>query len=252
MSRKLDINCDLGEGFGNWSFGFDGRMLESISSANIACGFHAGDPLIMRSTVAGCLANGVAVGAHPGLPDLLGFGRRLISVSPDDIFAYWTCQLGALAAFVTQQGGVLGHAKPHGALYQLMAGDAVLAEAALEAMASFDPALRLYFPGPLTPAVAGAVEKFGVDVVEEVYVDLSYGEDGRILVERNKRAVSLDSVRERVRLFVREGRIRTGAGGFIEVGARSICVHSDTPNAIEILDAVLEVFSEEGVEVSTP
>jgi UPF0271 protein len=252
MSRQVDINCDLGEGFGNHSFGFDEQMLKFVSSANIACGFHAGDPLIMESTVAGCLSNGVAIGAHPGLPDLLGFGRRIIGVTPRDMHAYWTYQLGALGAFVKQQGGLLRHAKPHGAMYQLMANDAALAEAALAAMRSFDHDLRLYFPAPLVPAVAGATEKLGVETVQEVYVDLSYDDSGRILVERNKRLVSIDLVRERVRLFLAQRQIRTSSGGVIDVEARSLCVHSDTPNAVEILEAVLEVFAEESVEVSTP
>lgn len=250
--RTLDVNCDLGEGYGNFAFGADEHMLSVVSTANIACGFHAGDPPIMRRTVELCRAENVRIGAHPGLPDLPGFGRRLMAVSENDVYCYWAYQLGALDGFVRQQGATMGHAKPHGAMYQLMATDEKLGTAALRAMMDFDSSLTLYFPGPLTAAMVKAIDSCGVEVVEEVYVDLSYGPDGSILVERNKGAVSVDVVKERVRRFVQDGVVRCVDDSMLPIAATSLCVHSDTANAVEIVDAVIAVLAEEGVEVAAP
>src|ERR671923_836362 len=181
----IDVNVDMGESFGRWSLGDDAALMPYISSANIACGFHAGDPGAMRRTVAAAVEHGLQIGAHPALPDLLGFGRRPMTISPADLTDYCTYQVGALAAFVGAQGGRLRHVKPHGALYAMCSRDPDLAEAVARSIAEVDPDLLLLL---MHEDVLRGPARHGVQVVGEAFVDLDYDADGELMIEPVKTA----------------------------------------------------------------
>jgi 5-oxoprolinase (ATP-hydrolysing) subunit A len=237
----------MGESFGRWSLGDDASLMPYISSANIACGFHAGDPGAMRRTVAAAVEHGLQIGAHVALPDLLGFGRRTMTVSPADLADYCTYQIGALAAFAGAEGGRLGHVKPHGALYAMCAQDAVLMEAVARSIAEVDPALVLL---ALRDDHAAAVERHGVRLATEAFVDLDYGPDGNLLIEAVKQASDPEQVAERAVRVARERKVPTTAGADLDVEARTICLHGDAPNAVEVARAVKERFDREGIAVT--
>ncbi|MDD6877888.1 MAG: LamB/YcsF family protein, partial [Clostridiaceae bacterium] len=177
--KKVDLNCDLGESFGAYTIGLDARVIPHISSANVACGYHAGDPAVMRKTVAMAARAGVAVGAHPGFPDLVGFGRRNMTVSPDEAYEYMLYQLGALSAFAKAAGVRLQHVKPHGALYNMAGKDAALAAAIARAIYDFDPSLILL--GLSGSAMLTEGEKLGLRCAKEVFADRGYNEDGSLV-----------------------------------------------------------------------
>lgn len=178
QALRIDINCDMGEGFGAWSMGNDIELLDHVSSANIACGFHAGDPSTMRRVVAAALHRGVRVGAHPGLPDLQGFGRRVMQVSPAEVYAMVVYQVGALGAFAKAAGGALSHVKAHGALYNMAAKDRALADAIARAVHEVDPRLVLF--GLAGSEMIRAAEALGLPVAAEVFADRSYQDDGSL------------------------------------------------------------------------
>ncbi|MDR0590001.1 MAG: LamB/YcsF family protein [Spirochaetaceae bacterium] len=246
---KIDLNCDLGESFGPWIMGLDGDILPFISSANIACGFHAGDPLVMAKTVKAARDHGVAVGAHPGFPDLSGFGRRDMKVSPGEAAAYVQYQIGALRAFCDARKTSLAHVKPHGALYNMAARDPVLAEAVCRAIAEVDRGLILL-------ALAGsemirAAEKQGLPVAREVFADRAYEEDGS-LVARSKAGALITGEEEaldRVVGMVKEGRVRAVTGKEIALTADSVCVHGDGPQALAFVQKINARFKAEGIAI---
>lgn len=243
---ELDLNVDMGEGFGRWGLGDDAAVMPYVSSASIACGYHAGDPSTMRSTVAEAVRHGLQIGAHVALPDLLGFGRRRMAVSPEEVRDYCTYQIGALAAFVHAEGGRLGHVKPHGALYVMCSDSAELAGAVAAAIAGIDPGLTLLL---LTRDQEDAVASLGVRLVNEAFVDLEYDASGHLVLERTKRAWDPDRVAERALRLVREGRIATAEGADIEVRAPTVCLHGDAPNAVEVARRVRESLEAAGVAV---
>jgi len=246
--RTIDINCDCGESFGNWTLGADAAIVPQVTAANVACGYHAGDPLTMLRTIDLAQAAGTAVGAHPGLPDLQGFGRRRMAISPEEAHAMVLYQAGALKAMLATRGMRLNHVKPHGALYLMLNEDAALAEAVAEAIRAVCPEPRLYWPAPVAGlALPEAAARAGIDVVPEVYFDLGYGGDGRLILERRKAAVDLDLTRRRVRAFLDRGVVATAAGGEIAVAARSICVHGDGPNAAAMLAVIREEAAAAGL-----
>lgn len=229
--KAIDINCDMGESFGAYRLGADRDVMPHITSANIACGFHAGDPLVMKDTVELAHSHQVAVGAHPGLPDLMGFGRRSMAVSPAEVKAYTLYQLGALEAMARAGGTRLYHVKAHGALYNLAAADPALAQALAEAVALFDPALVLV--GLAGSCLIDAGRRAGLRVAQEVFADRGYQSDGS-LVPRGEPGALLHDVREvagRIRTLVRDGTLRTAGGSVLRVEAHTICVHGDTPGA---------------------
>lgn len=234
----LDINCDMGESFGNWRVGNDAAVMPKITTANIACGFHASDPVTMMRTVEMAKANQLAVGAHPGLPDLLGFGRRVMAVSPTDVYAYVAYQVGALQAFLTAQGMPLNHVKPHGAMFHLMRNDE-LADAALDAIIDVVPDAAVYWPGPFgrEPFTRKAAER-GLRVVAEAYPDLEYTADGSLVVEREKQPVAADVIYKRVVSILTDKKMPACDGTFVPMDVQSICIHGDGPNVMEVLDAV--------------
>ncbi len=245
-SQRLDLNVDMGESFGRWRLGDDAAMMPFVSSVNVACGFHAGDPQTMRETVAHAVEHGCSVGAHVGLPDLWGFGRRTMAISPDELRDYCTYQIGALWAFVRAAGGELRHVKPHGALYAMCSADAELAGAVAGAMAAVTPGLPLLL---LHDGTADAVSAHGIELVPEAFVDLDYQPDGRLVIERVKRAWDPARVAERAVRLVREGTVDAIDGSLLPVRAATACIHGDAPNSVEIARAVRERLDAEGIAV---
>jgi UPF0271 protein len=221
-------------------------MMRVISSANVACGFHAGDPGVMRKTLAGARRHGVAVGAHPGLPDLLGFGRRRMDVSPQDIRDYVLYQIGALSAFATAAGLPLHHVKPHGALYMMAVEDPEVARAVAEAVAEFDSGLPVYTLAG--GALAAAAETAGLRAVTEFFADRPLAADGSVVMFnwRERIDTSPEAIARRVRSFLTTGSVPAEDATPVTVTAESICVHSDTPNAAEIGPAVRAAIEDAG------
>jgi UPF0271 protein len=247
MAEQLDLNVDMGESFGRWRLGDDAAMLPYVSSVSIACGFHAGDPVTMRETVAHAVEHGVAIGAHVALPDLLGFGRRRMAIAPDELRDSCTYQIGALWAFVTAAGGELRHVKPHGALYAMCSSDPELAGAVAESIAAIDPGLGLLL---LNEDAADAVSAHGVRLVPESFLDLDYEPDGRLVIERVKLAWDPRKVADRAVRLVREGVVEANDGSLLRVPNATACIHGDAPNSAEIARAVRERLDAEGIRVA--
>lgn len=242
----MDINCDCGESYGNWSMGADETVLPHITTANVACGFHGGDPLTMERTVDLCARLDLAVGAHPGLPDLMGFGRRRMDISPEEAYAYVVYQAGALAGFLRAHGRTLHHVKPHGALYLMLNERADLAEAVVRAIRDVCPAPRLYWPAPVEGrALPEAARAAGIPVVREVYFDLRYDTDARLVLQRKKEPVDLDDLRVRLRDYLATGEIVTVDGTRLALAAESLCVHGDGPNAADVARTMREILSDD-------
>jgi UPF0271 protein len=247
---RVDLNCDMGEGFGAYRIGVDEQILEYVTSANIACGFHAGDPSTMRRTVRMALEKQVAVGAHPGYPDLLGFGRRFLDATPEEVYDMTVYQIGALAAFVKAEGGKLHHVKPHGALYNTAARDPKIAEAIAEAVYRVDPELILF--GLSGSALIEAGRRIGLRVANEVFADRTYQADGSLTPRSVAGALITDeeAAAEQVLSMVREGRVRTLQGTYVAVAADTICIHGDGPNAVGFAKRLGERLRQAGVVVS--
>jgi UPF0271 protein len=250
-TRSVDINADLGEGFGRWRLGADEELMPMLTSANIACGFHAGDPETMLRTIRLAQRHGVRIGAHPGTPDLLGFGRRRMDLSASECHAYVLYQMAALKGMAEACGAELHHVKSHGAMYEMLR-DPALAGAMADAIVELAPGARAYFPGPLErhPFTIAAAER-GLEVVAEIYPDLQYSDDGSLLVtpllgDRVKQGTDLDFVRDQVTTFITEGQVMTERGTTIPMEARSICVHGDGPNVLEVTTTIREVLAELG------
>ncbi len=221
MTRSIDINCDCGESFGNWQLGADDAILPLITTANVACGFHGGDPMVMRRTVEIAASNGVAVGAHPGLPDLVGFGRRKMDISADDAYAMVVYQVGALKAFLEASGMSLHHVKPHGALYVMLHDQEEVAAAVAEAIRDTCPAPLLYWPAPVEMhALPRAARKLGIEVVGEVYFDLGYSDEAKLIVERKKTREGPRRRRPPSPPLPRRGRDRIDLGQGHSAGSR--------------------------------
>ena len=247
----MDINCDLGESFGNWRMGDDAAMIPLITTANVACGFHAGDPLTMSGTVELARTHGVAIGAHPGLPDLLGFGRRRMEMTPEEIYAATLYQVGALSAFLKVRGCELHHVKAHGALYHLLREHEPLAEAVVRALKDIMPTPVTYWPAPTGRSLfARMARAAGIRVVGELYVDLDYDAEARLIIERNKGRRDIGAVRARVAHYLATGTILSITGESLPADAESICVHGDSPDAVGIVSAVREelVRNDIGIE----
>jgi 5-oxoprolinase (ATP-hydrolysing) subunit A len=241
---RMDINCDCGESFGNWRMGADEALLPLITTANVACGFHAGDPVTMRRTIAIAARNGVAIGAHPGLPDLMGFGRRRMQISPDEAYAYVAYQAGALAGLLAEHGLALNHVKPHGALYLMLNEDRELAQSVVRAILDVCPAPKLYWPAPVEGrALPEAARAAGIAVVREVYFDLDYDRDANLVLQREKRLVDLSDLRRRLGSYLASGEIIATTGERLQLAAESICIHGDGPNAADVARTVREVLA---------
>jgi UPF0271 protein len=241
----IDLNCDMGESFGAWTMGQDDAVLAHVTSANIACGFHAGDPSTMRRTVAAAVKHGVAIGAHPSLPDLAGFGRREMRVSPDETYAMTLYQIGALAAVARAAGAALHHVKPHGALYNMAAKDRALADAIANAVRDFDAALILV--GLANSELPRAGEAAGLAVAHEAFADRRYETDGSLRA-RSKPGAVIDDVDGAVAQAV---SIATrGEVGALRVRADTICVHGDRADAATFARRLRESIEAAGVRVA--
>jgi UPF0271 protein len=246
VALKVDLNADMGESYGRWTLGDDEALMPHLTSANIACGFHGGDPHVMRKTVALALEHGVGVGAHVAFPDLIGFGRRRMAASAEEVADYVVYQAGAIRAFVEAAGGTLQHVKPHGALYTTIVDSAEHAKAVAEAISTLGPDVILLMPREVEPAAASA----GVPFVPEGYVDLDYDAAGKLVLERVKQLRDPQEMGERALRLVRDGVVRTIDGGELRLHAESICVHGDAPNAPEIARAIKRALEEEGIELA--
>jgi UPF0271 protein len=232
------LNCDIGEAYGMWSLGDDAAIMAYLSLANVACGFHAGDPVVMRDTVALARAHDVKVGAHPGYPDLQGFGRRVMDMDAEELTAAILYQTGALKAFLDAAGMPLSHLKPHGALYGAAAHDRTVAEAVADAALTFEvPVLGM--AGTLHESV---YTERGLEFWAEYYADLDYDDEGGLIITRKHVAYDPAVAAERVERVLREGVAVSASGKEIPMRADTVCVHSDTPGAAELAKAVAEVL----------
>lgn len=248
MKTTIDLNCDMGESFGRYTLGLDADVMPLVSSANVACGFHAGDAHVMRKTVALAVKHGVRVGAHPGLPDLLGFGRRSMGASPDEIRDYFIYQIGALRAFVEAAGQRLQHVKMHGALLEMACADPLIARAMCEAVKIIGGNLAWLTPAGCTTEIA---REFGLKVVEEFYADRAYQQDKMLVSRKRNGAVITDPQQITTRLIqlFETGTVTTIEGKTIELQFDSICVHGDTIGALVIVRLLRGICAEKGVAI---
>ena len=251
--KKIDLNCDMGESFGAYKLGMDEAVIQYITSANIACAWHAGDPAVMNHTVAMAVEHGVGVGAHPGYPDLLGFGRRNMDCTMEELRNYVIYQVGALQAFCSAHGTRLQHVKPHGALYLTAVENEDVARAVAEAIVRVNPDL-------LYVALAGAKGKLmtrigqevGLKVVYEAFPDRAYSPEGTLVSRRQPGAVIKDpqAVAERALQMVQEGVVIAADGSTISLEAQTLCVHGDNPKAVDLVRSIRETLEADGVAVT--
>ena len=252
MRKQIDLNSDVGESFGAYKIGLDEAVVPLISSANIACGFHAGDPLVMAKTVSLAAENGVGLGAHPGLPDLMGFGRRVMDVSLEEIRHYVTYQVGALQAFATQRGLPLQHVKPHGALYNMAVRNTEISNVIAEVISGLDENLILVaLAGPNRDELEAIATRYSIRVAFEFFADRAYNPDGSLLNRKLPGAVLHDekAVAERVIKLVDHGSVTAVDGTEIELKADTICVHGDNPEALALVKTIRTSLTDSGIEV---
>ncbi|MGZ3755011.1 MAG: 5-oxoprolinase subunit PxpA [Mucilaginibacter sp.] len=250
--QSIDLNCDMGEAFGNYLMPNDELLLDQITSANIACGFHAGDPEVMQRTVNMAVKKSVAIGAHPGLPDLQGFGRREMKISANEAYQMTLYQIGALSGFVKAAHGKLHHVKAHGALYNMAAKDAALAKAIVEAVHDFDANLILY-------ALAGsqmidAAKKIGLATASEVFADRTYQDDGSLTPRTQSNALITDEqlAINQVLLMVKQQQVISVNHKIIPLIAQTLCLHGDGAHPVEFAKMINQKFKAEGIGVKAP
>jgi len=250
--KTIDLNCDMGEGFGVYRIGdqnLDYQIMEQITSVNIACGFHAGDAAAMRAMVKLALEHNVTIGAHPGLPDLAGFGRREMKITAQEAYDMTIYQLGALCAFAKSEGGVVRHVKPHGALYNMAARSYELAEAIANAVYKVDSELILY--GLSGSELIHAAGKLGLRSASEVFADRTYEPDGSLTPRKLEGSVIHDrklAVQQAVRMAA-AGEAQSRDGVPIKLKADTICVHGDTPDALQYIKELRSSLEQAGIEV---
>ena len=252
MAKHIDLNCDMGESYGAWKMGQDEALLDFVTSANIACGYHAGDPATMQRTVQCAVAKGVALGAHPSLPDLQGFGRRTMAISPEEARGLTLYQMGALDAFARAAGSRLRHVKAHGALYNMAAKDRALADAIASAVRDFDPSLILVGLSGSELIKAGLA--LGLPCASEVFADRGVEPDGSLtprgrpgaMIEDEEQAVT------RVLRMVLEGKVAGSDGVDVAIQADTVCIHGDQPKALAFALRLREALGRAGVEVRRP
>lgn len=246
---RVSINCDLGEGFGRWTLTDDASLMPFITDANIACGMHAGDPSTMAETVQLAVRHGVGIGAHPSYPDLQGFGRRWMNLSPREIRDVVTYQIGALQAFATAFQGRLSYVKAHGALYNRAAEDDVTARAVVEGIQRVDPGLVVVVPsGSVFEETA---RKMGAPVACEVFADRGYDAHGRLVPRQQPGAIldDPDQVARRVWQMITEGRVQAVSGEWVKVQADTVCLHGDHPQAVRLARHLQAYLRQQGVEL---
>jgi 5-oxoprolinase (ATP-hydrolysing) subunit A len=249
MSGSIDLNADCGESFGAWKMGQDETLLPLVSSANIACGFHAGDPQIMARTCAIAKAHGVGIGAHPSLPDLQGFGRRVMALAPAEIETLIAYQIGALQALAARAGGSVGHVKAHGALYNMAERDAETAGAIARAVAAIDQ--RLILVGGAGSPLASAAETAGLRFAAEGFPDRAYADDGTLLSRKLPGAVISDpdvAARRALRM-AQAGEIETVGGTVLARPVQTLCIHGDEPRAAAVAQAIRAALTAAGIAI---
>jgi len=250
--KKIDLNCDMGESYGAWKMGADAEVMPYISSANIACGFHGGDPATIRRTVRLAVDHGVAIGAHPSLPDLMGFGRRVMRVSPQDMYDLVVYQAGAVEAFARAAGAKLHHVKCHGALYNMAAVDEALSEAMVKAVKDLGSGVVLYV---LSESKNFQIaKKSGIAVAGEVFADRGYSDDGT-LAPRDKPGGMIEDAAASVRQaldMIEAGYVTSLSGKRVPVAADTMCLHGDQPGAATFAQHLRKAFSEKGISVAAP
>lgn len=246
---QVDLNCDMGESFGVYQLGSDMQIMPLVSSANIACGFHAGDPSVMRKTLETAVSQNVAVGAHPGLPDLVGFGRRNMQISAQDVYDMVVYQVGALLGFARTTGIALHHVKPHGALYNMAAKDKALAGAIARAVKDIDPSLVLY--GLAGSELIRAGKEVGLKVASEVFADRTYQADGSLTPRTQPNALlqSDDEAVQQVLTMVTEKRVKAVTGEWVSLDADTICIHGDGVHAFSFATKIRKALLQAGVEI---
>ena len=249
----IDLNCDLGESFGAYKMGNDDEILPFVSSINVACGFHAGDPIVMRQTVEKALKHNVAIGAHPGFPDLIGFGRRNMNVSASEVYDYVLYQIGALDGFVKAAGAKMHHVKPHGALYNMAATDPAIADAIVKAISHMNPDLLLYGLAN-SEAFIRAAEKYNITLMQEVFADSTYKQDGTLTsrTEKNALITDEDEAIKQVLQMVKEGYVEAVNGEKVTVQAQTICLHGDGEKAVQFAERIYRTFELNGVSICAP
>lgn len=246
MNWKININSDMGEGYGRWRLGPDEDLIPLVPTVNIACGFHAGDPRIMHRVTAQAVADGVDIGAHIALPDLRGFGRRPLEIDPDDLRDDALYQIGALDAFVRAEGGRMRHVKPHGSLYAMCGRREEYARALLNAVAAYDKDLIVIVGQGWPQRLAG---EYGLRVVYEGYIDLEYRTDGYPQVEHMKQPYDPDDVVRRALSIVKKHTATALDGSALEVVTPTLCLHGDMPNVLEVTRHVRRRLAEEDIEI---
>jgi UPF0271 protein len=250
MAKYIDINCDMGESYGRWTLGHDEEVMPNITSANVACGFHAGDPHVMRRTVELAVRHGVAIGSHPGMPDLMGFGRRAIDVTPQEMKDYHRYQTGALWAFCKAAGVELQHVKPHGVHYSMFEQYPALVRATAENVMEMDKNLFLFTLS--NTKYEAEAKKTGVRIVSEGFADRMYQADKQMVPRKaGPHAMITDpqQAADHAVMMAKEGKIRTIDGKLIDVDIQTICIHGDSPDAHKIVRAVREGLEKAGLIV---
>lgn len=248
-SKYIDLNCDMGESYGRFKIGNDEVVMKHISSCNIACGFHGGDPLTIQQTIELAMKNGVKIGAHPGFPDLQGFGRRPMQLPEEELFALIQYQVAAVKGLTEAAGGKLHHVKPHGALYNMAAKDDQMAEIIVKAIFSVDSKLVLY--GPPDSFLNNKARELNLVCQNEVFADRNYNDD-LSLVSRQKPEAMIHDVQEmfeHVHIMLKEGKVKTISGVLKEIKAETICIHGDKPNAGEVAKYLSENLQAAGFEI---
>src|SRR3989454_7917966 len=247
MTAKIDINADMGESYGRWTLGNDVELMPFLSSANVACGYHGGDPHVMRNTVRLARKHGVGLGAHVSFPDLIGFGRRRMDISAQELKDYVTYQVGALQGFATAEGARVEHVKPHGMLYVMCSQDRTYAESMAETVKELDGGLILLLTGTVW---ADAARRVGVPFVMEGYIDLDYNDQAQLILERAKKAREPEAAARRAVALATQGKVPVRAGGGVPLAAPGGRVPGDAENAPAIARAVRERLVKAGVEVA--
>lgn len=251
--KQIDLNCDMGESFGQYKLGEDEKIIKYISSANVACGFHAGDPLVMRKTVALAKQHNVAVGAHPGFPDLIGFGRRVIKAEQAEIQNDVLYQIGALKIFVEAQGMKLQHVKPHGAMYNMAVEDENVAKAVVDAIVQADPSLiYLVLGGSKGEKMASIARKAGLKIANEAYPDRAYLPTGTVVPRKQPGALIEDpnEIAERALRMASESKVKAIDGTVIDLKVDTLCFHGDNLANIQSLQKIQQPMKEAGVKIS--
>jgi len=251
-AKRIDINCDMGESFGAWKMGDDANIMPLVSSANVACGFHGGDPATIRRTVRLAVDAGVAVGAHPSLPDLMGFGRRNMKITPQDMYDYVVYQAGAVWAFAQAAGVKLHHVKAHGQLYNMAAVDAELSDAMARAVRDLGQGIFLYALSGSPMIAAG--ERHGVPTIGEVFADRSYQDDGTLTPRGHPGAMIEDAARSVAQAvgMIEQGTVASQSGATVRVTAGTLCLHGDQPGAVQFATGLRRAFGERGIVVKAP